>query len=84
MKPNIQDAARELLGRVQAPAGSVTISAHHDASGPLIRVMVDPLYWHAIHEVPSRFEGYRVTIERREPTVAFQLNSISLEEISLF
>ena len=71
MNATIQQAAIELLIQIGAPKGAVNTSVHRDDRGLAIRVLIDPLYWHSIARVPETFEGYRVIVERREPTIAF-------------
>jgi hypothetical protein len=48
----------------------VNTLASSDRDNEFIRVFIDPMYWHSVGTVPDSFEGYRVTVERRNPTVA--------------
>ena len=68
---NVEEAAAILYARLSAPRGSVNTLAFVDAAGPLIRVLVDPAAWSIVETVPSVFEGYRVKVERRQPTLTF-------------
>jgi hypothetical protein len=67
---SIQEAAIHLLGEIEAPRGSVNTLAYFDTVGPVIRVLVDPSYWLQARNLPSTYEGYRVVVEKRSPTVA--------------
>jgi hypothetical protein len=42
-----------------------------DDDGAYIRVLVDPMYWLSISDLPRTFEGYRVVVENRELSRAF-------------
>jgi hypothetical protein len=44
--------------------------AFSDHGDEVIRVFVDPNFWHAVEAIPPVFEGYRVRVERRNPTLA--------------
>ncbi len=68
---SIQDAAIHLLGEIGAPRGSVNTIAYFDTTGPVIRVLIDPSYWLHARNLPSTYEGYRVVVEKRLSTVAF-------------
>lgn len=70
MKPEVQMAAKALLDEIRGPAGAVNTIAGSDKRGPYIRVMIDPFYWLAISNVPSKFRGFRVVVEKREPAFA--------------
>lgn len=70
MSPSIFEAAAELQKRIAAPKGSVNTIAQSAATPQYIRVLIDPMYWYAAHDIPVEFKGYRVTIERREPNIA--------------
>ena len=73
MTGNIHEAAHRLHGLIPAPSGAVNTLAWEDAEHGevVIRVLVDPLYWFSVRDIPSIFDGYRVTVEKREPTVSF-------------
>jgi hypothetical protein len=71
MSTSVQDAAAALLSLIEAPKGSVNTYGCCDGDGPAIHVMIDPLYWNAVHDVPTSYEGYRVIVEKREATIAF-------------
>lgn len=71
MSTSIQKAAARLLEQIGAPRGAVNTFVRPDSEGPVIVVLVDPLYSHAIAGVPDTFEDYRVFLETRTPTVAF-------------
>lgn len=66
MTVNIIEAAADLQRNIRAPAGAVNTMAQTIAHPPFIRVLVDPMYWHAVGEVPQAFAGYPVTVEKRE------------------
>jgi hypothetical protein len=63
-------AAAALLQKIKAPPGAVNTMASRDASGACIRVLVDPIYWFSVSCLPTTFNGYRVVVERREPSQA--------------
>lgn len=69
MTTTIQGAAAALQRKIPAPRGVVNTYASRDGAGPFICVAIDPLYWNSICNVPSSYEGYRVIVEKREPTV---------------
>jgi hypothetical protein len=71
MKATVQKAAKSLLESVPAPRGALNAEVWADANGPMIRVFVDPMYWLSV-SIPSNFQGYKVIVEKREPTVAFR------------
>lgn len=72
MSTSIQDAAAHLQSLIRAPKGAVNTLAVADAQGPVIRVLVDPMYWAVVTGVPSTFEGFRVIVQKRQPSVAFR------------
>ncbi|WP_157275724.1 hypothetical protein [Pelomonas sp. Root1444] len=74
MNISVEDAARHLQKRFSDAPGLVNTMAFFDASGPFIRVLVDPSYWRAAGTVPRQFEGYRVVTERRAIGVADRLH----------
>jgi hypothetical protein len=65
MSATIFQAACELQRRIVAPAGAVNTIAQTLVSPQHIRVLVDPMYWQSIGEVPQEFEGYPVAVEQR-------------------
>jgi hypothetical protein len=71
MTMTIQDAAAALLQHIPAPRGAINSYVGHDTGGAFICLMIDPLYWNAVHGVPNNYEGHRVLVEKREPTIAF-------------
>jgi hypothetical protein len=70
MRPEVQMAAKALLDEIRAPAGAVNTIAGSNEHGPYIRVMIDPFYWLAVSNVPTKFRGFRVIVEKREPAFA--------------
>ena len=68
---NVHEAAATLHKQIPAPRGAVNTLALSDSNGPLIRVLVDPSSWSVAELVPTIFEGYRVTVERRQTGSAF-------------
>jgi hypothetical protein len=70
MSASIYEAAAKLQRELRAPAGAVNTIAQTRGAPPFIRVMIDPMYWHAVGGVPDTFEGFPVTVERREITKA--------------
>lgn len=68
---SIYEAAAHLLGEIKAPKGSVNTLAYFDTGGPFIRVLVDPKFWLQTPDLPSLYEGYRVVVEKRQPSVSF-------------
>lgn len=71
MTTDLNTAASILLRQIKAPPGAVNTLAGTDAAGACIRVLIDPMYWHSISDLPNTFEGYRVVVERREMSTAF-------------
>jgi hypothetical protein len=67
----VDDAAATLLAQIDAPRGAVNTLGFSGASGAVIRVLVDPGYWHFIGTIPTTFEGYQVMVEKRVLSVAF-------------
>lgn len=57
-------AARQLLNHLDVPRGQVNTAVGEDASGVVIRVLVDPMYWSSV-QAPSEFMGFRVQVEKR-------------------
>jgi len=49
----------------------VNTLAFYDGSGPFIRVLIDPTFWHRTPNLPATFEGYRVLVERRGAVTPF-------------
>jgi hypothetical protein len=70
MTTSIQRAAMELARSITAPRGAVNTYVNRDTVGPFICVMIDPFYWNSIYGIPDNYEGYRVFVEKREPTIA--------------
>lgn len=68
---SIYDAASHLLGEIAVPQGSVNTFAYFDNEGPFIRVLIDPAYWLKTRNVPNFYEGFRVVVEKRSPSLAF-------------
>jgi hypothetical protein len=71
MTGNVDAAAAALFRQIAAPPGSVNTMASKDAWGSCIRVLVDPLHWYSVQNLPTTFDGYRVVVERREVSKAF-------------
>jgi hypothetical protein len=69
--PDVHRAAEQLLKIIPAPVGTVGTLVASDSAGPYIRVFVDPTYWLHVPSLPSTFDGFRVSVEKREPTKAF-------------
>lgn len=70
MSATIFEAAAKLQREIHAPAGAVNTIAQTRAAHPFIRVMIDPMYWQAVSDVPNEYEGFPVTVEKREPAKA--------------
>jgi hypothetical protein len=71
MNATIFEAAAALQRKIHAPAGAVSTIAQTCSVPQYIRVLVDPMYWHAIEDVPQEFDGYVVRVEKREALVPF-------------
>jgi hypothetical protein len=71
MSADPSTAAAVLLTRISAPRGAVNTLVGTDDDGAYIRVLVDPMYWLSISDLPRTFEGYRVVVENRELSRAF-------------
>jgi hypothetical protein len=69
-------AAKRLFYQIEAPAGSFNTLAFVDSNGPYIRVLIDGEYFGRVPNIPTKFEGLRVLIERREAVRA--VDAISL------
>ena len=67
---NVDDAARKLRQRIAAPPGAVAVWAWHSDPRPYLLVRIDAKYPFDVRKIPTRFEGYRVVIERRAPAKA--------------
>lgn len=70
MTSNADAAAAALFRQINAPFGAVNTVASRDASGAYIRVLIDPIYWLSVCNLPATFDGYRVVVERRELSIA--------------
>jgi hypothetical protein len=70
MSATIFEAAAKLQREIHAPRGAVNTIAQIRGRRPYIRVMIDPMYWQAVGDVPESFEGFPVTVEKREPAQA--------------
>lgn len=70
MSATIFEAAAKLQREIHAPPGAVSTIAQTRATHPFIRVMIDPMYWQTVGEVPDEYEGFSVSVERREPAKA--------------
>ena len=68
---SIHAAAAHLMIEISAPRGSINTLAYFDTEGPVIRVLIDPAYWLQTPKLPSIYEGYRVVVEKRVPSVSF-------------
>jgi hypothetical protein len=64
---NIHEAAASLLREIQAPPGAVNTLGQES----VIRVLVDSQFWLSVRNVPTEFEGYKVIVEKRQPSVSF-------------
>jgi hypothetical protein len=62
---DVEQAARLLSGRVDAPRGAVSIAAWYEQASPEIMVWYDPQYVRVVSGLPSTFEGYRVVVKAR-------------------
>jgi hypothetical protein len=67
---DLELAAQRLIACLGVPRGAVSALGYCDAAGPYIRLLVDPLYWLRVSDVPETFDGYRVRAEKRTPAVA--------------
>jgi hypothetical protein len=67
MTVSIFQAAADLQRQIHAPVGAVNTIAQTISEPECIRVLIDPMYWHAVENVPEEFEGYPVKTEKREP-----------------
>jgi hypothetical protein len=68
---NVDAAARRLFENIQAPAGTFNTLAFADKVGPpCIRVFLDKDYFGRVQNIPTRFDGFRVSVEKREPAIA--------------
>jgi hypothetical protein len=70
MTTDIHKAARDLLKSLDAPSGAVNTLAFKDRRGSVIRVLVDSSYFRRIQSLPKTYKGFRVIVEKREPTNA--------------
>ena len=70
-KRSIHDAAAALYKTIRAPRGTVNTMAFTHGRSKVIRVLVDPMY-RLLVNVPSTFMGYRVVVEEKRPTIAYQ------------
>lgn len=66
MSATIYEAAAKLQRELRAPPGAVNTIAQTRSAQPFIRVMIDPMYWQVVGNVPEKYEGFPVTVERRE------------------
>ena len=73
MSRDLHSAAGRLQRHIVAPPGAVNTLATSDDHGPIIRVLVDPVHWLNVKNIPDTFEGYRVSVEKRQPSVASRL-----------
>jgi hypothetical protein len=64
---NIHQAAKNLLSEIKAPPGAVNTLAQ----APVIRVLIESDFWLSVRDIPSEFEGFKVVVEKRQPSVAF-------------
>lgn len=71
MSIDLNTAASFLVRRIKAPRGAVNAIEATDDRGVYIRLLVDPMYWLSIPDLPNTFEGYRVVVERREVSNAY-------------
>jgi hypothetical protein len=64
---HVDVAARRLFEKIQAPAGTFNTLAFADRAGrPYIRVLLDKDYFGRVENIPKRFGGFRVSVEKRE------------------
>jgi hypothetical protein len=70
MTPSVFRAAQQLQRRIVAAPGAVNTLAQAEGEKPIIRVLIDPLYWNTISSVPSTFKGFRVVVEKRQQSQA--------------
>jgi hypothetical protein len=71
MTTDLNAAASALVSQIKAPRGVVNALEGVDDEGKYIRLLVDPMYWLSLSELPRTFEGYRVVVEPREASTAF-------------
>jgi hypothetical protein len=67
-KTTIYDAAQALQKALHAPIGAVNTTVSCSGTRKVIRVLVDPK---VLLSVPHSFMGFRVIVENREQTIAF-------------
>lgn len=65
MSATIREAALRLLSLLDAPKGAVNALPTTDKKGPIIRLLVLPEMMYRIGNVPSKIDGYRVSVEAR-------------------
>ena len=71
MTADLNTAASTLVSQIRAPRGVVNALEGVDDEGKYIRLLVDPMYWLSLSDLPRTFEGYRVIVERRELSTPF-------------
>jgi hypothetical protein len=55
--------ARELVGSLPAPAGTVSASLWFDRGEPYIRVYLAPSVLFLQQNIPTTYRGYRIVVE---------------------
>ena len=68
-----ENAARDLLKQLGAPAWAISVATIFEEGRWSLVVRVDPSY-HTPIAVPDMFHGYPVTTQWRRPNFAFQTN----------
>jgi hypothetical protein len=67
---DLEVSAQRLIDCLDLPHGAVSALGYSDASGPYIRLLIDPQYWLCHSDVPQTFGGYRIRTEKRTPATA--------------
>jgi hypothetical protein len=71
MSSDLNTAASALIKQLHAPRGAINALEGADQTGAYIRLLIDPMYWLSLSDLPKTFDGYRVVAERREPSTAY-------------
>ena len=70
MNETIFEAAAQLQRLITAPAGAVNTMVQSRSAPPYIRVLIEPIYWNSVNQVPDNYHGFPVKVEKREPGIS--------------
>jgi hypothetical protein len=68
MSTDIHEASEQLFRHLNSQSGSLNVFASNDASGPIIRVLIDPRALPAVGPLPYTYFGFKIVVSDLIPS----------------